>query len=113
MSGAVQIAGNCPMGCGESLFLGAGGCITCSRIDCPRPTAVDELLAERESEHIVVFTPTNFSIQHPLHERLDGALFDCELHGWISRLSGPPVVSGRYRATRQGLGDWHFEEASA
>jgi hypothetical protein len=37
------IAGKCPMGCGDSLFVGAGGHITCSWIECPNPSAADEL----------------------------------------------------------------------
>ena len=38
------IRGKCPMGCGETLFVGAGGHITCSWVDCPRPDAADALL---------------------------------------------------------------------
>lgn len=46
-----RVSGECPMGCGRTLFLGNGGHITCSLIGCPRPGAVDELLhREREME---------------------------------------------------------------
>jgi len=38
------VKGRCPMGCGETLFLGAGGHVTCSFIDCPDPAAVDDWL---------------------------------------------------------------------
>jgi hypothetical protein len=39
-----RVAGECPMGCGRTLFLGDGGHVTCSLIGCPAPGAVDELL---------------------------------------------------------------------
>ncbi|AMW11634.1 hypothetical protein A4E84_20330 [Streptomyces qaidamensis] len=40
----IRVAGRCP-GChGTSLFLGEGAHVTCSRLECPNPTAVDELL---------------------------------------------------------------------
>jgi hypothetical protein len=32
------------MGCGETLFLGAGGHVTCSYIPCPDPSATDDVL---------------------------------------------------------------------
>lgn len=38
------VAGVCPNGCGTTLFLGSGGHITCSWIDCSNPAAADELL---------------------------------------------------------------------
>ena len=50
-----DVQGNCPMGCGEGLILGEGGVIWCAALLCPRPTAAAEILADRESEHIVIF----------------------------------------------------------
>jgi hypothetical protein len=38
------VQGRCPACRGNSLFIGSGGYITCSRIDCPDPSAADELL---------------------------------------------------------------------
>lgn len=102
------VAGYCPMGCGRTLFLAAGGCVTCSFISCPRPTAVDDLLEDQESEHIVQFDPDEFTVRHPLRERLDDALMDCDLHHYIASLPGPPVRPGRYRA-RQREGGWTWE----
>jgi hypothetical protein len=60
------------MGCGETLFLGSGGHVTCSFVDCPDPSAADTVLHERETEHVVVFTDEHFTIQHPLKDRLQG-----------------------------------------
>lgn len=85
------------MGCGETLFVGSGGYITCSFIHCPRPDAVSDILADRETEHIVELDRETFSVQHPLRERLDGDLFRCKLHAESSEMDGPPRVTGRYR----------------
>ncbi|MFF8412874.1 DUF6085 family protein [Streptomyces omiyaensis] len=38
------VQGQCPACRGTSLFLGAGGHVTCARIDCPNPTAADDFL---------------------------------------------------------------------
>jgi hypothetical protein len=103
------VAGYCPMGCGQTLFVGEGGHITCSWAHCPHPEAVDELLADRETEHVVQIDAGTFSIQHPLRERLGGILFDCRLHEWLSEQDGPPEEPGyRYRA-REPYGDTVWE----
>lgn len=39
------VAGECPMGCGRTLFLGEGGHVTCSLVGCPDPCAAADLLA--------------------------------------------------------------------
>lgn len=44
MSKVQKVMGNCPMGCGATLFLADGGHVTCSWVDCPNPAAPDELL---------------------------------------------------------------------
>lgn len=39
-----DVQGHCPACGATSLFLGEGGHVTCSRIDCPNPCAADDLL---------------------------------------------------------------------
>ncbi len=39
-----DVLGVCPMGCGQTLFLGDGGFVTCSWIECPDPEAAYRLL---------------------------------------------------------------------
>ena len=39
-----DVQGRCPACRGTSLFLGSGGHVTCARLDCPNPTAADDLL---------------------------------------------------------------------
>lgn len=92
-----SVAGYCPMGCGRTLFVASGGHITCRFAACPNPTAVDDLLDERETEHIVHIDNNTWRMQHPLRERLDGNLFECAAHVYFSELDGPPRKPGRYR----------------
>lgn len=73
------------------------------------PVIIADALGDHETEHIVQFEETTFSVQHPLSERLDGSLFDCPVHADISALAGPPVPPGRYRATAGVPGCYHFE----
>lgn len=100
------------MGCGETLFVGEGGYVTCSFSECPHPTAMFEVMDESETEHVVKVDAEGFSIQHPLRERLNGELFDCRLHAWMRKQGGPPVRPGRYRASEQEgdpVAPWFFE----
>ncbi len=99
--GSPRVAGHCP-GCGgTSLFLANGGHLTCARLDCPDPCAADRVLADRETEHIVVIGETSFNLQHPLRERGED-LFACDMHARLSALDGPPARPGRYRVTHDG-----------
>ena len=43
-----KVDGYCPMGCGPTLFLGEGGYVTCSWHACPNPSAVADLLEDRQ-----------------------------------------------------------------
>ena len=106
-----KVQGYCPFGCGQTLFLADGGCVTCSYVHCPRRDEVTALLADKETEHIVLFEETTFSIRHPLRERHDDEFMTCELHEYCKALDGPPVQPGRYRATGRG-GRWTWEPAS-
>ena len=94
---SVTIPGYCPMGCGMTLFTGAGGYLTCSALKCPRPGAASDLLDDSEAEHVVVLKQSTFTVRHPLRERLDDELLKCSLDEWLVSRSGPPAVPGRYR----------------
>ncbi|MWV50087.1 hypothetical protein GRS96_12490 [Rathayibacter sp. VKM Ac-2803] len=77
------IAGYCPMGCGQTLFLGDGGFITCSWQGCPNRGAVTDLLAADSgiTEHIVQIDADDWTMRHPLRERVEGTLFGCPTAG--------------------------------
>lgn len=44
MSATPAVQGRCPACSRSTLILGAGGHVTCSHLDCPAPTAADEVL---------------------------------------------------------------------
>lgn len=103
-----RLDGYCPMGCGATLFVDAGGFVTCSYVHCPRPDAVAELLRDWETEHVAELREDEFTLRHPLRERLDDGLFACKLHARIAALDGPPRTPGRYRVVVDAAGRWHW-----
>jgi hypothetical protein len=105
----IEVKGHCPA-CGkESLFLGDGGYVTCSRLECPRPDAVSTLLEDKETAHIVRLAGEGYTVRHPLIERLDDALMSCTVDLAIQGRGQPhPDDYGMYRMTP--LGDlWAYE----
>lgn len=95
---APVVRGRCPA-CGwVGLFIGDGGHITCSQVDCPNPSAADDILSDGETEHLVTFTDEGWTIRHPLRERIDDQLTKCALNDVCRDLSGPPPQLGTYRA---------------
>lgn len=104
-----DVRGYCPMGCGQTLFVAEGGHITCSWGMCPNPSAVDELLGDRETEHIVDLGMHDFALQHPLRERINGDLFSCSMHHELVEVLGegglPWPPGHRYRVRDAG-GPW-------
>src|SRR5688572_9515137 len=105
------VMGYCPMGCGNTLFVGDGGYITCSYAHCKNPTAVSDLLEDQETEHIVELGEDTFTVRHPLRERLNDELMTCDLHEYIASLDGPPRRLGRYRSSKR-QGQWLFITAT-
>lgn len=103
-----KVAGTCPMGCGETLFLGAGGHVTCSALTCANPCAVDEILTRGELGHIVRVDEFNYALKHPLAERIKDDLFDCDLNRYLGSLPGSPVSPGFYHVTGSGT-TWAWE----
>ncbi len=104
-----HVKGYCPMGCGETLFLGSGGYVTCSYVKCPNPTALSDILNDRETAHIVTFDEDAFTIRHPLRERLNDELMTCDLHRYCADLDGPPPQLGRYRVIdKDEPNGWRF-----
>ena len=103
------VDGCCPMGCGRTLFLGDGGDVTCSYLHCPDRGAVAEILADTETEHVVVIGDGSFTIRHPLRERLGDQLLTCALHEHLANLAGPPVKPGKYRARAVTGPGWAWE----
>jgi hypothetical protein len=94
------VQGRCPACGSEALMLGEGGFVTCSRLDCPRPEAAALILADGDTAHLVELRETDFTVRHPLCERLDDALLSCTLHQHLQLM--PPRRPGRYRVLPDG-----------
>ena len=98
---------HCPMGCGETLEA-LSGTIRCTQASCPRPDAVVALLVGQDglgTEHEVEIRKTDFTLKHPLRERLEDELFQCPVHDALEALPRPPVDPGRY-VVDDGLQHW-------
>lgn len=109
----LPVRGYCPMGCGATLICGRpDGAVLCSSTGCPRPSAAGELLDDRETEHIVELHEDDFTIRHPLRERLDDELMTCDIHAQLRATDGPPRPPGRYRLTVRGR-IWSWAEVPA
>lgn len=111
----VPVFGYCPMGCGQTLKLLSNGFIVCETPDCPRAGAATEILADPETEHIVELNLSDFTLRHPLQERLDDKLMNCRLHMYIANMSGSEYPPGRYRVQKTDNSEkppWRFEVLS-
>jgi hypothetical protein len=73
-----DVQGRCPA-CGwTTLFLGAGGHVTCARLDCPNPCAADDQLHQTRPAEAALARIATLADQHPagidtalIHEALD------------------------------------------
>lgn len=72
--------------------------IVCARIACLRPRAVMDLLSEtlKPTQHIVTIGRSSWSATHPMIERLDGQLHQCNIAKWANRLYDIGAGEGRY-----------------
>lgn len=91
------------MGCGRTLYLDHAGRIMCDNADCPEAAAVAVILSDPETAHIVTLRENDFTIKHPLRERLGQELQSCDLHAQIRDNGGPPRGLGVYRVTYDGI----------
>ena len=101
----------CPA-CGRSsLYLNGRGKIECIFGECPRPTAAAEILADPETEHEATFTATGFTLRHPLRERLDNDLVNCEAHRHLAAQISPEMPPGSYvMEPEDGNGGWTYTQ---
>ncbi len=104
-----DIKGHCPA-CGwASLFVGEGGYITCSRLECPQPDAVSTLLEDRETEHVVRLSADSWTVRHPLRERIGDALMACSLNEYLHNIDQPEEL-GTFRARCEAHDAWSWEK---
>lgn len=108
MSRFQPVKGFCPA-CGtRNLHLDHADRIVCRDDDCSDPDAAAKILADSEIEHIVRFDDSGyFNAQHPLRERVDGALLDCAIHDEVCRwyAAGGSTAPSTWRVRRAGEHD--------
>ena len=108
----INIEGFCPMGCGPTLRAEesrAVNKIVCWYENCPDPLAAQRILHDPHADHLVNFTGSGFTIRHPLRERIDDALMNCELHLFLMTLPGPPEGRpGSFQVSEKD-GGWNLE----
>lgn len=87
----------------------------CESPECPLPYALDEILNDSETEHVVVLYPGSFSMMHPLRERIDKELLTCGIGEHVAEFGeqyaqggvfGDPIKLGMpYRVYFAGEGE--------
>ena len=108
---STRLSGYCPMGCGPTLTVDPAGEARCAMTGCPRPRAAAELLDDQEAEHVVTLAADGFTLRHPLRERLDDALLDCNLHLMLAKEAPADLAPGRYRVSVCGS-TWTWERVA-
>jgi hypothetical protein len=110
MSVTLLTAAKCPMGCGGTLEVNDLGTLRCFAQDCPRPDAAELVLSSTETEHLVAVEEHGYTLQHPLRERLEGHLFACRVHAWVSdTVADHQDLPGTYRVEVGADGDLYWE----
>lgn len=113
---ADRVKGTCPACGNQTLRYAASRLgVVCTTPGCPRPSAVNALLAIATPEHEVELRANGFSIKHPMIERIDDALFNCPLHAYLTeivdgRQENGDLELGRYWV-REVRGEWTWREA--
>lgn len=103
----LPVKGACPICDASMLTLSRAGDIVCTNRQCDDPRAITTLLTTSSPAHIVKLTHTGYRVMHPLIERLDETLFDCELDKHMAVQIAPPQASGLY-AVHHESGEWHW-----
>lgn len=125
---AEPIQGRCPACGAEELHRGFQGRVVCGNTLCEQQDAVHDLLTDPElTEHLIKVTPsvrrfdsqgnpgpesTDWTLRHPLVERLDDALFGCELALYLNAMhqANEELAEGLHRVTVLDTGGWRFEQ---
>lgn len=105
---SLPIEGHCPMGCGQTLAV-QGGTISCQAPECPSPGLLHEMLADhRIDTHEVAIDYGDWTMQHPLHERItiEGGLRHCPLIAYLFEMAHT-LDDGQY-IVYQGNDGWEF-----
>jgi hypothetical protein len=78
-----MVKGICPA-CGTANLVLHDDKVRCEKSGCPRPDTVWMLLSDTEVEHIVRVNKHDFTVRHPLRERVGTELLDCLMHAMVA-----------------------------
>lgn len=108
----ILLEGFCPVCGNQTLYaeeMRMVNRIICMGDDCPDPHCAQRVLQDAQTDHLVDFSGAGFTIRHPLRERIDDALMDCELHLALMGMPGPPEGRpGKFRVFMKD-GRWEME----
>lgn len=115
------LQGHCPVCGAEELRRGFQGLIQCGNTLCERQDAIHSLLTDPElGNHLIRVTKRvrhseagateilDWTIRHPLSERLNDDLFACEMGLYVHAMwdGGSPLTEGTHRVTDNDDGGW-------
>ena len=87
----------------------------CRYTSCAQPNTATVILCNHDDSHQVRLTSTGYNAQHPLIERINNKLFDCEFDKYMRTLTEQPMPSGEYSVKYiklgglQGMWQWTRE----
>ena len=94
------VDGRCPS-CGYGLLVLDDMVLRCTNPSCAEPDAAQRILADGDPLHVArIHENETFTMRHPLIERLDNRLMECELFDLISaalRQGGVVPEPGDYK----------------
>jgi hypothetical protein len=96
-----DVAGRCPACHGTSLFLGSGGHVTCSRIDCPDPSLADTLLHDEHTSDLTAAAGRLRDLAAILAEQAPAPLPTAE--ELAAGQTADKVTAQRIQAARKGI----------
>lgn len=109
----VRVQGKCPHGCGDTLEVNLHNRRhSCSNAACPDRHAVQAILDHDETSHIVRIDEHGWTAKHPILERVEDRLFDCEVGKGLALFEGPPawIEPGDYEVTVNDDGTWNWRK---
>lgn len=80
----------------------------CTEVDCPRPTAAHDVLSDDQTLHLVTLRRDDFTVRHPLIERLDNRLEECRIHAALADCDDMPMGQGVYTVDVDDMNELEF-----
>jgi hypothetical protein len=101
----------CPMGCDAKLvMLTETGLLECPGKNCPDKYAVSKLLTRESAttKHIVTLHTDHWSAKHPLSERIDNKLLNCQIGLAAGAMRHHKMPEGTYEVWLDTDKEWKW-----